>query len=263
MSFTAGQLVERIEALSPYRPAEGTVDRIVIGRSETVVRGVVSTFIASVEILQEAVARDANFVLTHEPTFYNHHDHLNGWQDDAVVKAKLALIEKHGLVVYRYHDMPHRIRPDMIMTGMTRRLGWKDVERDATDRPLVRIAPMPLGQLVRYMKERLGGQTMRYVGDANQMCSTIGFRVGSPGPDAQFPLLRDEKVDVMTIGECSEWSTGGYVRDAIAQGRKVGLILMGHLNSEDAGAAWISQWISEKLGIKIEHLVEKDPFVAV
>ena len=35
-----------------------------------------------------------------------------------------------GLIVWRFHHMPHRMKADMIMTGVVKALGWTSMQKD-------------------------------------------------------------------------------------------------------------------------------------
>jgi putative NIF3 family GTP cyclohydrolase 1 type 2 len=259
MTMTARELVAKIESLSPHKPAEGTVDRIIVGQPDTPVAGVATTFISSLGVLRQATAAGCNFVITHEPTFYNHHDDPAGWEDDAVVAAKRKHIADHRMVVYRYHDMPHRIQPDMIVAGVIDQLGWPQPQRNDRGTHIVHVRTMTLAALAADVRRKTGGRAARFIGDPSQTCSAVALCVGSPGPRSEFPALTNPDVDVMVIGECDEWAAGEYVRDANAAGRQVGLIFLGHRNSEEAGMSWIARWLSDRLSINVQHLVVDDP----
>ena len=47
-----------------------TCDGFVYGDPETEVTGVITTFTVTAEVLKEAMARGANMIITHEPTFF-------------------------------------------------------------------------------------------------------------------------------------------------------------------------------------------------
>jgi hypothetical protein len=51
------------------------------------VTGVATTFLATLDVLRQAVASGKYFVITHEPTFYNHVDDTKRFESDEVVVA--------------------------------------------------------------------------------------------------------------------------------------------------------------------------------
>lgn len=94
------------------------VDTFKAGNPDTPVTGVAVTMMATLDVLQRASAQGLNLVITHEPTFYNHLDTPAMDQSDPVWAEKRAFIEKHGLVIWRFHDHWHMRKPDGIEAGM-------------------------------------------------------------------------------------------------------------------------------------------------
>lgn len=81
-----------------------TVDTFKAGNPDTPVTGIAVTMMATMDVLERAAANGQNLVITHEPTFYNHLDQPDGMDEsDAVWKEKRAFLEKHGMVVWRFH----------------------------------------------------------------------------------------------------------------------------------------------------------------
>ena len=125
--MTAQQIVSRIQqALADQKIAwrAQTVDTFKAGNAETEVRGVATTGMATFDLLRRAVARDRNFVITHEPTFYNHQDQTAVVENDPTYQAKQRFIKDNSMIVWRFHDHAHMLRPDPLVAGSARMLGW-------------------------------------------------------------------------------------------------------------------------------------------
>src|SRR6476646_9975204 len=102
--LTAREVVARIQQQVGVPWQSDTVDTFKAGNPDTPVIGIAVTMMATLDVLQRAVAAGDNLIITHEPTFYNHLDIPEGMaQDDPVWTAKRTFIEKHGLVVWRFH----------------------------------------------------------------------------------------------------------------------------------------------------------------
>lgn len=61
--------------------AANSVDTIKSGKPDTVVTGIVTTMFATMDIIAQAKKLGANFIIAHEPTFYNHTDDKN-WVEE-------------------------------------------------------------------------------------------------------------------------------------------------------------------------------------
>jgi hypothetical protein len=78
MTWTIQQAIDTIIASVPGAPFADTVDTVKIGDSSQELTGIVITFLATCDVIEEAAKVGANLLITHEPTFYNHPDET-GW----------------------------------------------------------------------------------------------------------------------------------------------------------------------------------------
>ena len=68
------------------------------------VKGVVSTFMATVDVIRQAIDLGANFIITHEPTWFSGADDTEWLSDDPVYLEKKKLIKEHQIAIWRFHD---------------------------------------------------------------------------------------------------------------------------------------------------------------
>ncbi len=263
MPVTIQEAIKRIRAGFKVRAGLTTVDTVKCGEPKDELRGIACTFLANRAVLDQAVQAGANLVITHEPTFYNHRDETGWLKGDAVYESKRQFLEQHRLVVWRLHDLPHIVRPDMIVRGMAEALGFSEL-LDPEQHNHFRIATQSLRELALHCQEKLGIDTVRFAGDPTMPCAGVALRVGAPGGRAQLESLMLPGVDVVITGESPEWETCEYVRDAAAAGQHKALIVLGHANSEEAGVRWITSWIRGIVPeVPVTHLVTGDPFTFI
>lgn len=260
--LTARGLIERIKEHSGGSWSGPTVDTIKAGNPDTVVTGIATTFLDTYNVLERAARAGKNLIVTHEPTFYNHEDETKGLEHDSVFLQKKAFIEKHNMVVWRFHDHWHArgSNPDGILEGMMAALGWKKYQDGDNPRRFV-LPETRLDALAGDLQRRLGIKTLRVVGKPEMKVTQIGFLPGASGRERQIEMLEKKNIEILVAGEAREWETVEYVRDAAAEGRRKGLILLGHEPSEEAGmrycAAWLKTFISE---VPIEFIKAGEPF---
>jgi putative NIF3 family GTP cyclohydrolase 1 type 2 len=218
---------------------------------------------ATMDVLERAAASGKNLVITHEPTFYNHLDKLDELdqrENDPLLAAKLAFIAKHNLVVWRLHDHWHRRRPDGMVAGMVHALGWEKFQ-DAKNEYLFTIPETTMEKLVADLKAKLSTHAMRVVADPQQGVKRVALVPGASGFAAETRALEMHDVDVLVTGEPREWETVEYVADAVTQKKGKGLIILGHIPSEQAGmeecTRWLKTFVSE---VPIEFVPAADPF---
>jgi putative NIF3 family GTP cyclohydrolase 1 type 2 len=256
--LTAGQVIERIQKNVGVPWRNPTVDTFKAGSPDTPVTGIATTVMATFAALQRAAAANRNLVITHEPTFYNHEDKTEEFAGDAVFTAKQAFIEKNKMVVFRFHDHLHARRPDGIMTGMVESLGW---EKYRSDNRTFALPPASLEAMAREIRDRLKIRTIRVIGDPQASMSRVAFNPGFASLQGAVRSLARPEVDVLVIGESREWEGIEYAQDAIAAGKKKGLIILGHAISEENGmiecARWMKTFVPE---VPVEFTPAGEPF---
>jgi putative NIF3 family GTP cyclohydrolase 1 type 2 len=238
-----------------------TVDTFKAGNPDTPVTGIAVTMMATMDVLERAAANHENFVITHEPTFYNHLDVPEGMAEtDPVWAEKRAFIEKHNMVVWRFHDHWHMRKPDGILEGMVHELGWEKYQRK--DFPYGFTLPETTVQkLAAETGTKLGSSVLRVVGNPDMKVTKIALSPGSAGFERETHALERDDVEVLLVGETREWETVEYAADAVTEGKRKALIVIGHIPSEQAGmeecATWLKTFVT---GVKIEFVPSKQPF---
>jgi putative NIF3 family GTP cyclohydrolase 1 type 2 len=241
--ITARQIVAEIQKQVGVEWKNDTVDTFKAGNPDTVVTGVAVTMMATMDVLQRASAQGLNLVITHEPTFYAHLDRPEGIaESDPVWAEKRGFIEKHGLVVWRFHDHWHMRKPDGIEAGMVHALGWERFQRP--DNQYLFVMPdTTVKELGEQVAKKLDSSVLRVVGDGEMKVNEVGFSPGAAGSEREIKALERDDVQVLLVGETREWETVEYAADAVSQGRKKALIVIGHVPSEQAGMEECTRWL--------------------
>jgi len=261
--LTAREVIARIQQQVGVPWQAETVDTFKAGNPDTAVTGIAVTMMATMDVLQRAAASGKNLIITHEPTFYNHLDKLDVLEqkeNDPVLAAKLAFIAEHHLVVWRFHDHWHLRKPDGIVAGMIHALGWEKYQ-DAKNEHLFTIPETTMEKLAADLKLKLSTHAMRVVADPHQRVRRVALVPGASGFARETHALEMLDVDVLLTGEPREWETVEYVADAVTQKKGKGLIILGHIPSEQAGmdecTRWLKTFVSE---VPIEFVPAADPF---
>jgi putative NIF3 family GTP cyclohydrolase 1 type 2 len=258
---TAREVVAAIQEHVGIPWQKETVDTFKAGNPDTPVTGIAVTMMATLDVLQRAAANGQNFVITHEPTFYNHLDVPDGMNEaDPVWKEKREFIEKHGMVVWRFHDHWHRRKPDGILAGMVHAMGWEKYQQE--ENPYLFTMPeRTLEALAAEVAKKLGSPVLRVVGEPGMKVTRIAFSPGSAGFVRETRALEMDNVEVLLVGETREWETVEYAADAVTEGKRKALIVIGHVPSEQAGmeecARWLKTFVKE---VPIEFVPTRQPF---
>ena len=251
-SLTAQQIVDRVREHVGVAWRSPTVDTFRAGDPSTVVTGVVTTSLATMDVLRRAARAGANMVITGGPTFYSRADTPappagrrgsapSTPSSDPVFAAKIDFIRTNNLVVWRFSDHWRRRTPDPAAQGLIDTLGWTRY-RVNNDPQRVTVPALALERLVDHVKDRLNARGgMRIVGNRQSRVRRIGVLPGSVPIQTTLTLLPE--VDVIIAGEIREWESSEYARDTVTAGLEKGLILIGRTLSEEPGMRLCAQWL--------------------
>ena len=195
-TLTIQQVIDTILKEVPGGLPTDTVDTFKVGDPSQPVTGIVTTFIATWEVIEKAVDLGANLIIPHEPLFFNHRDTVDWLSDDPVYLAKRRLLEEKKMTVWRFHDGWHSVRPDGVLEGLLRLLDWKSYQ-DPELPELVHLPSTPLDELTAYMKVRLEAPTVRVVGPDHMVCRKAVVFPGYTWGEMQIEILNKAGADVV------------------------------------------------------------------
>lgn len=265
--ITAQDVIDRIKKKIGVEWKPDSVDTFKAGAPSTIAAGIVTTSMATLPVLRQAVKAGANVIISAQPTFYARADTPSpppqrgggSTATDRVFAAKNEFIARNNLVVFRLSDHWRLRQPDPLAQGMATALGWSRYQT-AGDPLHLAIPAVALETLAVSAKKALrsrGG--IRVVGDPKMTVRRVGLLPGTTPIQSALKMLPN--VDVIIAGEVREWESVEYVRDQVFSGAKKGLILVGRVVSEEPGmevcANWLRTFISE---VPIRHISAGDPY---
>lgn len=258
--MTAQQIVTRIQeklASQNIQWREGGRDVFKAGSPAEDVHGIATTGMTTFDLLKRAAAAGRNFVITHEPTFWNDQDRTAGFESDAVYQQKQKFVSDQKMIVWRFHDHAHMLRPDPLVAGSARMLGLTQYA-SPTEPGVYVMPPTTLRAFAAEIARRLGGKAIRVVGSPDMTVSRVRI-----GPGYSLPAL-NASFDVAIGGENPE--AGGnaeYILDAAALGQQKGAIILGHMMSEDWGMKEVGDWLKTFItDVPIDWIPAGEPFSA-
>jgi putative NIF3 family GTP cyclohydrolase 1 type 2 len=256
-SLTPKRVVERIQSNLGVTWRTETVDTFKAGNPDTTVRGIATTVMATMSVLERAAAAGRNFIISHEPTFYGHTDSTTEIENDPIYQRKAELIKKHDLVVWRFHDHWHMRRPEPMAQGFYQAMGWEKYVQPSGR--VITIPEITLEAAAKLTRDKMGIKALRLMGDPATKITKVGYMPGYGQLPAMMRVMAD--ADLVFTGEQREWEGLYYAHDAIAAGRPKGVIVMGHAVSEEPGmkvcADWLKTFITE---VPVELIAAGEPF---
>lgn len=247
---------------------EQTCDIIAAGSPDNLVTGIVTTFMATYDVIREAVRLGANFIITHEPTWFTGMDSTDWCREDSVYLAKRRYLEEHGITVWRLHDHMHMgSDTDYIYKGLLDELDWHQYLRPDEESPWVyEIPETTVAGLAEFFKKKLDMKTVQIIGDPEMKVKRAGILVGGGSLGLgveQMPMQVMERnhLDLLIVGDITEWTVCAYINDASQMGLNRAMLTLGHERSEEAGMKHLAPWLAERFPeITITFVDAKEPF---
>jgi len=262
------EVIETILTMSGNRKIEPTCDLLIEGSWDYQVTGIVTTFMATVDVIRWAIKTGCNLIITHEPTYFTGADHLEWIKNDPVYQLKKSLIDENKISIWRFHDHMHMGNEDLIYAGLLETLGWKKYLNKNIPQPHCYTIPeTTVSALVDFFKKTLGMTVIQVVGNPEIKCRRVGILVGGGSlglgkEEMPAKLMHDEQLEVIVCGEITEWTLSAYVRDAAALGLNKALIIVGHERSEEPGMKALANRLQPLVGkTPVRFIDAEEPFV--
>ena len=276
--MTVKELIESIitKSGSVRFPYEKTCDHLMIGDENMEITGIVTTFMVTVDVINETIKRGANMIITHEPTWFTGIDKEDWLIDDPVYLEKKKILEDNKIAVWRFHDHMHAGTEDGIYRGFDEEFGW-DKYREIPDESssyshfgaTYVIPKTTLSELARFFKDKLDMDVIQLVGNPDMPVERVGVLVGggSLGLGVEnMPMIymKERNIDVCICGDITEWTLSAYVRDASQLGINKGMIVLGHERSEECGMKHLPSWLKSITGdLPVSFIDAKEPFTYI
>ena len=258
--MTAREVVDLIKKNSPIKwNDQSRRDTFKLGNPDSTVKGIATTMFATFDMLKRANAQGLNMVIPHEDTFWNDPDDTKDLTQNPLYKAKVEYVQKNDMIVWRNHDNMHATKPDYTVVGELRSVGLKGGENASMRPGVLTIPETTFGEFVAQVKKSSGFRAIRCVGDPKAKVSKILV-----GPGYATPRMTPD-VDVVIGGEQQEadgaFDNVEYVMDAASLGIPKGVIMLGHLVSEQAGMEDFGNWMKTFIqDIPIKFVPAEEPF---
>jgi len=238
-----------------------TRDKVLYGPVDVECTGIVTTCFASTDVIRQAAAAGANLIISHEALFWNHGDHTDWLADNAVFKAKKALLDETGITVWRDHDYIHSGIPladgtytDGIFYGVMEKLGWRQYLACDLSNPLVfQLPAVPVAQVADHIMTCFNLNGIRVIGDADNKVRRLAILSHVIGPDDNAILAQVEKgdIDTMITMELTDFTLNEYVRDSAMLSIPRTILAVGHFNTEEPGMDYMTSWLGKAIGADI------------
>lgn len=236
-------LIDEIKSQSVL-PREKTCDTVKTGDAGADVSHVGVCFMGTAEVIEKAKALGVEFLIVHEPLYYDHWDRDR--ENQPLVQKKKKVVEESGMTIWRYHDYIHALPEDGIETGVLEKLGWNGHYEGRTF--WLMDEARSAEQMAEDVRTKLGCGGVRISGKTDVPLRLVKVAEGDPGVDTRYTdsLFESGFEGVVFAGEVCEWACLEQFRDAAYFGINAAIVVCGHAASEEAGMEAFAAKLQEK-----------------
>lgn len=235
---------------------EDTVDTFKAGDPQSEVRAIAVGWMSYTWALQRALSLGCNVFVTHEPTYYDHHDNQPKMLAMPGVRQKQHWIEENGIVILRCHDLWDQLPGIGIPDSWGAWLNLGDAIAgegyfrvyDVSGKTALQVAQQVAGRVALF-----GQQAVQLVGPADQPVTRVAIGTGAISPFLSF--VSQYNVD---LAICSDDGTTYWRDAAFAIDMGIPLIVVNHPVTEEAGMVNLAKRLQNQFPeVPVHHIAQQ------
>ncbi|AOM83803.1 hypothetical protein BBEV_2463 [Salisediminibacterium beveridgei] len=259
MPRTIQQALTYIHALASV--PESTVDGLIRGDAHQPLTGIAVCFAPTTAVIRKANEAGCNLLVTHQQLFHHRPDDDAGSHKNQVHRFKEELLQETAIAVYRFHDGPHQMNPELLTDSLIRNVGWNSLITGVNRfySSVTFTEHCSVQDIIAHLKHTLRISHVRLSGDSDALCKKIGVSAGFSGyAQRVISLFTDENVDVVITGEPLESGAAEFVQDANALGKQYALIVLDHGESEIPGMIKTAKMLTQSFPEVPVHFIRNE-----
>lgn len=206
MSVSVGEICEALERLAPIDLAENwdNVGLLVGRRSSQIDKALVALDVTD-DVVDEAISIGATLIISHHPLIFTPIPNIN---DENHLGGKLLKIIENRINIYAAHtnlDIAEGGTNDVFAERLELDKIEDIISDDKGENCIGRAGylkqPMKLKQLAELIKEKLSLDTVRVVGDGDNIVGKVGICTGSGAKNSYFEQVKTAGCDVYVTGD--------------------------------------------------------------
>ena len=231
-----------------------TRDRILFGNENQEVKKIGGCWVATNRVIEKALEKGINFIISHENIFYTTGTHLETKLVESI-EHKKDLLSKGNICVYRCHDVWDSIPEYGVSDVWAKKLGF-----DFKDRVInsyyqsANIPKQTVSQLAKHVANVLkddGEEGVYVFGDVNKEVSRLAIGTGA-GTDIFEMLEFNPDVVIVADDGITNYKDAQYAID-----NDLPMIVVNHAGCEIGGLKNMVNYFNDKLpNLNVEYLDE-------
>lgn len=247
------EIINCLESQGEWVNRACTRDHILIGDEQRDVQQVYVCWVATLEVIEKAIANDCHFIITHENLFY-----LNGSSvPTAILEAqrkKMSLLREHHITVYRCHDL-WDLYPKLGVRDQWASLLKLSFQPVSSAKSFLRVSQefdMTVYQLAQHIAECIEPYDefgVEVIGNLDQKVHRLGTGTGACTDVIEMVKMG---ADICLV---SDDGINNWIHTQWAMDHHIPLIVINHLTSEAPGIEKLSEYLSHQFPtIQFEYI---------
>jgi len=232
-----------------------TVDTLIAGDGASPITGIAVGWLSYTWALQRAVELNCNVFITHEPTYYQHHDRMDGSFRQAG-QDKQAFIQARRLAVLRCHDLWDQYPGIGIPDSWGALLGLGEAVDSQTYFRVYNVGGIPAEEVARQVAERtarFGQPGVQLIGPPEKRVFRVGSGTGAITPLSVLVQQFGVDMAICTDDGLVYWRDAAY---AIDWG--IPVVVVNHAVSEEAGLINLAAHLKSRFPeIPVHHIPQQ------
>ncbi len=235
---------------------DNTVDTFKAGEPETEVKGIAVAWMSTLSALQKAIDLGCNVFITHEPTYYNHHDA----PDNPIFKlegaqVKRSFIQANKLVIIRCHDLWDQVLDMGIPDSWGTLLDLGKIIGGSGYFRVYDVSGKTAGGIAQQVAEKtklFGQQAVQLIGHPDIKVSRVVIGTGAITPLFNYITEYEADLAICTDDGFTYWQHGAYALD-----HDLPVIVVNHAVSEEIGMINLAKHLELQFSdIAVHHIPE-------
>ena len=246
------EIINYLENQGEWVNRDCTRDHILYGEDMLEVQNVMICWVATLEVIHQAIDKNCHFIITHENPFYLSSTNLPTLFIEAQEEKK-ALLKKYQITIYRCHDLwdlyPHY--------GVRDR--WSEILKmefkETAQQSFIKVSEnftMTVKQLAKHIIECIAPyyeNGVQIIGNQEQTVHCLGIGTGAC-TDILDMYKKGADVCLVSDDGINNWSYTQWAVD-----HHIPLIVVNHLTSEAAGLEGLCIYLSQHFSnIEFEYI---------
>lgn len=225
------EVIDHLEQKGTWVNWDQTRDRILYGESDREITKMGVCWVATMQVIEQAMHDGINFIISHENPFYENSTCLRTLVHESILLKK-ALLDQGNITIYRSHDVWDMFPEYGVADQWAKRLGFP-FERELSSYLQYAIIPtMSVEDLAKHIARALtqdGEDGVYVLGDLNHKVTNLSMGTGA-ATDIFGMLKRPTDAVIVSDDGITNYYQGQYAID-----NDVPMIIVNHAGCEICG----------------------------